>query len=127
MKKFLIQFFTWWNGQTIGTKFFTWRKGILVGEDQFGNKYYQEKKGKRRWVIFNGLSEASMIPPGWHGWMHHRIDVPPSEEEYVAKPWQKEHLGNQTGTPQAYHPPGSILTPNKRPKVTGDYEAWTPE
>ncbi|HET7716433.1 MAG TPA: NADH:ubiquinone oxidoreductase subunit NDUFA12, partial [Bauldia sp.] len=30
MKRFLLQFFTWWNGQTLGTRFFTWRKGIAV-------------------------------------------------------------------------------------------------
>jgi NADH:ubiquinone oxidoreductase subunit len=31
-----------------------------------------------------------------------------------------------TGTPLAYRPPGSILTPEKRPRVTGDYEPWKP-
>ena len=25
MKTFLLQFFTWWNGQTLGTRFHTWR------------------------------------------------------------------------------------------------------
>lgn len=41
MKTFLLQFFTWWNGQTLNTKFYTRRKGERVGEDEFGNVYYQ--------------------------------------------------------------------------------------
>lgn len=79
--KLLLQIFTWWNGQTIGTRFHTWRHGQRVGEDEFGNVYYQggtDSEGRtRRWVIYNGPAEASAIPPGWHGWMHHRTDVSP--------------------------------------------------
>ena len=41
MKEFFTQFFTWWNGQTLGTRFFTWRKGVFVGTDEFGNTYYR--------------------------------------------------------------------------------------
>ena len=33
MKKFLLQFFTWWNGETLGTRLHTWRFGKSVGED----------------------------------------------------------------------------------------------
>ena len=40
--------FTWWNGDTWGTKLFTWRFGDEVGKDDAGNVYYQSKKG-RRW------------------------------------------------------------------------------
>ena len=40
MKNLLLQIFTWWNGQTLGTRFFTWRFGKRVGEDEFGNVYY---------------------------------------------------------------------------------------
>ena len=32
-----------------------------------------------------------------------------------------------TGTPYAYHPPGSILRGGHRARATGDYEPWTPE
>ena len=46
---------------------------------------------------------------------------------YEAKPWQKPHEPNKTGTSQAYRPDGSILTPAKRPHGTGDYQAWRPE
>ncbi|MBX3529765.1 MAG: NADH:ubiquinone oxidoreductase subunit NDUFA12 [Rhizobiaceae bacterium] len=130
MKTFLLQFFTWWNGQTLGTRFFTWRKGKRVGEDQFGNVYYEGGKGvdgrPRRWVIYRDLAEASSIPPGWHGWMHHRVDTPPSAESYAAREWEKPHQPNLTGSAAAYRPKGSLLSGTERPRVTGDYDAWTP-
>ena len=95
MKTFMTQFFTWWNGPTLGTRFFTWRKGTKVGEDQFGNVYYEgtfDSEGrKRRWVIYNGYAEASAIPAGWHGWIHHRVDTAPSQENYKPYPWEKNH------------------------------------
>ena len=125
MKTFLLQFFTWWNGQTLGTRFDTWRKGRFVGSDEAGNRYYTDKTGKRRWVIYNGVAEASAIPPGWHGWMHHRQDDPPAA--YQPREWEKPHEPNLTGTPLAYRPPGSIL--RARPQTPGDsdYEPWTPK
>lgn len=130
MKKFLLQFFTWWSGQTLNTRFHTWRHGTRVGEDEFGNVYYQggtDSEGRtRRWVIYKDLSEASMVPPGWHGWLHHRVDVAPSEENYQPREWQKPHQPNLTGTAAAYRPMGSLSRPGDRPKVTGDYDAWTP-
>ena len=77
---FLKQFFTWWSGQTLGTRFYTWRRGEYVGSDAGGNRYYRAKSAipdsirEHRWVIYNGYAEASAIPPGWHGWMHYRAD-----------------------------------------------------
>ena len=53
----------------------------------------------RRWVIYKNLAEASQVPPEWHGWMHYMVDTPPTEEAYVARPWQKQHVMNMTGTP----------------------------
>ncbi|WP_310620184.1 NADH:ubiquinone oxidoreductase subunit NDUFA12 [Flexibacterium corallicola] len=126
MKRFILQLFSWWHEETMGTRFFTWRKGVLVGTDENGNTYYKERDGNRRWVKYSGLAEASMIPPGWHGWMHHRTDTPPTEEEYSPKEWEGKHQPNMTGTSGAYRPKGSILGADKRPEVTGDYEAWTP-
>lgn len=130
MKQLITQIFTWWNGQTIGTRFFTWRKGTKVGEDEFGNVYYEGPNttwgGPRRWVVYKGYAEASAIPPGWHGWMHYRTDTPPSKENYVPREWQKGHRANPTGGPNAYRPKGSIAAGGERPRVTGDYDAWTP-
>jgi NADH:ubiquinone oxidoreductase subunit len=128
---FLKQLFTWWNGQTLNTRFYTWRKGEFVGTDELGNKYYRapsalpESIAERRWVIYNGYSEASSIPPGWHGWMHHRTDVPPSGEVYVPREWQKPHHPNMTGTPGAYRPRGSIVS-GPAPQAP-DYSAWRPD
>ena len=128
--KTLLQIFTWWNGSTIGTRFHTWRFGKRVGEDQFGNVYYEggrDAEGRtRRWVSYNGYAEASAIPPGWHGWMHHRTDISPAHENYVAREWEQAHRSNKTGTAEAYRPLGSLARAGERPRVTGDYDAWTP-
>lgn len=125
--KLIDQIFTWWNGQTVGTRLFTARHGRKVGEDDQGNIFYQTADGKRRWVIYNGVAEASRVSPDWHGWLHHTYDVPPSEQKLPRKEWEKDHKPNLTGTPLAYHPPGSVLTPERRRRVDSDYEAWTPE
>jgi NADH:ubiquinone oxidoreductase subunit len=58
--------------------------------------------------------------------MHYRTDIPPTEDNYRPREWEKPHQPNLTGTPAAYRPRGSILTPESRPEVTGDYEPWTP-
>lgn len=134
MKLFLLRIFTWWNGFTFGTQLWTWRFGELVGTDEMGNRYYRNKGGKidptlgieRRWVIYNGYAEATKISPDWHGWMHHTVDVPPTEEHYTPREWEKPHRPNLTGTPAAYRPSGSTLASGQRPQATGDYQAWTP-
>lgn len=132
--RWLAQIFTWWNGQTVNTRFNTWLKGELVGHDEFGNFYYRTRGGKidpvlgfeRRWVIYADQSEASQVPPGWYGWLHHTSDVPPTQENYQAHEWQLPHQPNRTGTPQAYRPMGSTLSTAHRAPVAGDYEAWKP-
>ncbi len=131
MLGFLKQFFTWWSGQTVGLRFYTWRNGEFVGEDEAGNRYYRapsklpDSIAERRWVIYNGYAEASAIPPGWHGWMHHRVDTPPSETGYQAREWQKPHGPNMTGTASAYRPAGSLLSAKPKP-TDPDYEPWQP-
>lgn len=103
-----------------------------VGQDSGGNTYYRAKarkgyKHERRWVIYEGVAEASKVPPEWHGWLHHQTDVVPSDgSNSFRRPWQKPHQQNMTGTTGAYRPPGHILEGGKRDKATGDYESWTP-
>jgi NADH:ubiquinone oxidoreductase subunit len=134
IKLFLLRFFTWWNGANLNTLFHTWRHGELVGHDEFGNAYYRSRGGKkdpalgfvRRWVIYNGYAEGSMTPPGWNGWLHHTVDAPPTEEDYKPREWEKPHIGNPTGTPQALRPKGSTMGPGVRQATGGDYQAWTP-
>ena len=123
MKQFFLKFFTWWSGQTFGTQLWTWRFGELVGTDEQGNRYYRTIGRKidptlgfeRRWVIYNGYAEASRIPPDWHGWMHHTVDVAPTEESYTPREWEQPHIPNMTGTAQAYRPSGSTLASGRRP------------
>jgi NADH:ubiquinone oxidoreductase subunit len=131
--KILKTFFTWWNGATWNTRFYTWRKGEFVGQDETGNKYYRAKSAlpdsipERRWVIYAGYSEASQIPAGWHGWMHHRVATPPSQESYAPHEWQLPHQENFTGSSAAYHPPGSIAKGGNVHVSAPDYQAWKPE
>ena len=123
----LRQIFTWWNGTTIGTRIFTAREGEFVGEDEEGNRFYRTSDDRRRWVIYAGEAEASQVSPDWHGWLHRTFDAPPTEQPLKRKDWEKPHRPNLTGTEGAYRPPGSVLTPAKRPPAAGDYESWTPE
>lgn len=129
----LAQLFTWWNSTTFGTSFTLWRRGArLVGRDEQGNRYFEESApsmpggGKRRWVVYHGVAEASRVPPDWHGWLHHTFDEPPTVAPLLRRKWEKDHVPNMTGTPLAYHPPGSLVTGAAAP-VAKDYEAWSPE
>ena len=97
----------------------------LVGEDQYGNKYYEKKKTDKRFVIFNGKVEASKIPPMWHAWLHKIINKPPLKRKKIYN-WQKDHLPNLTGTAFAVKPKGSLLDKGFRQKSSADYESWTP-
>jgi NADH:ubiquinone oxidoreductase subunit len=128
----LKKIFTWWNGATIGALYDISRRGVLVGEDDQGNKYYQERKASldgrpRRWVVYNGVVEASRVPVDWHGWLHHTFEDPPTVAPFKTKSWEQPHMPNMTGTVAAYRPPGSLERGGRRQKATGDYEAWTPE
>jgi NADH:ubiquinone oxidoreductase subunit len=125
-KDFLIEIFAWWRGNTWGTRLWTRLHGKHVGTDAEGNSYFLGNDG-RRVVIYNGPAEASRIPPGWHGWMHYRTDVIPTEDSYKPREWERPHQPNLTGTAGAYRPDGSILGKGERPRVTGDYDAWSPE
>lgn len=121
----ILSALTWWNGQTLNTRFWTWRNGVKVGEDGQGNVFYRNRDDTRRWVIFNGESEASRVDPDWHGWLHYTWDEPPTDKPMAHKPWEKPHLENLTGTLAAYAPPGSIR--KGAPASRADYEAWSPE
>ncbi len=133
MFSFLNWLFTWWNGPTVGTAIFTWAKGRFVGEDEQGNRYYEQKtlpkgqKRRRRWVVYKGVAEATRVPPEWHAWLHHIAEEPPTVAPLKRQAWEKDHKPNQTGTPGAYRPGGSVLRPGgERQPAGGDYEAWQP-
>lgn len=129
----LSEIFSWWGGNTWGTRLTIWRSADQVGEDEYGNRYYEQRNGvgpldrPRRFVIYKDLADASKVPPEWHGWLHYTVDTRPNDENYRKRPWQKRHRMNMTGTSQAYRPQGSILRPQKRTEPPADYTAWKPD
>ncbi len=86
-----------------------------VGDDEFGNQYFINKKNKR-FVIYKGIAEPSKIPAEWHGWIHYSVQNPPSNPRKYY--WQKIHLPNLTGTKSAYSPKNSASS--------SQYQAWNP-
>lgn len=123
---FAHRIFTWWEVETFGTWLMTRFRGHMVGSDHCGNRYYENRQGTRRWVLYEGEVEASKVPPEWHGWLHHTVFHPPAAE-VISKSWEKEHSPNLTGTPYAYRPPGHPSAGGQRDRATGDYERWRPE
>jgi NADH:ubiquinone oxidoreductase subunit len=114
----------------IGTLLYTTLFGQSVGQDEFGNRYFQERKvvqGRRRkrWVVYKGLAEASKVPARWHRWLHYTTDKTPKDNN-ATYAWEKPHLPNLTGTQHAYVPEGHIRKGGRRYKVAADYEAWVP-
>lgn len=126
----LSKIFTWWDGATIGTSWYSLRKGKSVGEDVFGNTYFELRKPgegeSRRWVIYNGANDASRVPPEWHGWLHHSYDDIPESHLPQPRIWEKDYTPNLTGTADAYRPAGALESGGVRAAATGDYEPWNP-
>ena len=118
---FLKQIFTWWYRQTFGTFIYTLIIGKFVGEDEFGNKYYSDSKGKKRWVIYKKRVESTKIPPNWHSWIHFQTKNKPNLKGQLFS-WQKQHEENLTGTKRAHKPDGSML--NNEKKDMKKYETW---
>jgi NADH:ubiquinone oxidoreductase subunit len=113
---------------SIGTIIFSRLNGRRVGNDGFGNVYYEERrppKGRRtkRWVLYKGLAEPSKIPPEWHAWLHHTVETALTPED---RPWRKPHVPNLSGTSGAYVPTGDERRGGRRQQASGDYQAWTP-
>jgi NADH:ubiquinone oxidoreductase subunit len=114
-----------------GLVLMTLRQGGFVGKDSLGNRYFQQRiaaKGARprRWVVYaHGGTDASVIGPEWHAWLHHLTDeaLPDSGR----KPWQKPHQPNLTGTVAGYRPAGHDYEGGQRAAASGDYQAWTPD
>jgi NADH:ubiquinone oxidoreductase subunit len=130
----LDKIFTWWSGATLGALNTVRKRGVFIGEDAYGNRYYEAKDTrdsydgrKRRWVIYKGYAEATKIPPDWHGWIHHTFEQPPTVAPLKRRAWEKDHQPNLTGTPHAYRPRGSLARGGERQSATGDYQAWRPE
>ncbi len=128
----LGKIFTWWDGATIGTLVNSAMTGKQVGTDAQGNRYFRGKKHRpdgteRRWVIYNGINDASRVPAEWHGWLHNSYDGIPESHLPPPRIWEVDYTPNATGTAKAYRPQGALERGGKRARATGDYEAWSPE
>uniref|UniRef100_A0A8D0UCS1 NADH dehydrogenase [ubiquinone] 1 alpha subcomplex subunit 12 n=1 Tax=Sus scrofa TaxID=9823 RepID=A0A8D0UCS1_PIG len=75
------------------------RVGTLVGEDKYGNKYYEDNKqffGRHRWVIYttemNGRDtfwdvDGSMVPPECRSIMDFKLELhEPEQPEQTETP-----------------------------------------
>ena len=118
MLTFIKEILTWWNRQTLGTRLQTIFLGKLVGEDEFGNKYYENRKKNKRWVIYKDEIEATKIPVEWYSWMHSIKNKIEKNHDLKKYEWQKPHQPNLTGTDSAYYP-------NKNKNVNEKkYKSW---
>lgn len=114
--------------QKIKTRF----QGILIGEDEFGNKYYEtrmlfrQSRGlQKRWVIYpSGGVEASNIPASWFGWLHYTSEAP--LEINAPTKWVRRHKHNVTGTTRRYAATNSLLKENPDHLQKKTYQAWQP-
>ena len=80
--------------------------GFIKVEESVLNpeKYYENNKGKKRWVIYSSEIDATKIPVEWYSWMHftpNRIEKKHDLEKYD---WQKPHQSYLSGTDEAYYP-----------------------
>jgi len=110
------------------------KNGTLIGEDKYGNKYYQNDEyfyGRNRWIIYNpkhGVDyDASMVPAEWFGWLHYKTDVPPTVKAPASYSWIQEHTANTSGSSAGA---GTLMGSNNaympytttKPKI----ESWVP-
>ena len=128
LKRSLRFLFTWWNGTTVGTKLHTYFNGKKVGEDYFGNLYYESKDKKNRWCIYSNESEASKISPEWNSWLRFIVVARPKDND-TKHEWQKLFNGNLTGLDSVYKPRTVRTSVSKEDleSYQSDYKAWKPE
>jgi NADH:ubiquinone oxidoreductase subunit len=116
----------------LGTRLDAWLNGIAVGRDSVGNRYYrarrkQQGQCERRWVIYAGEPEASVVPPEWHFWLHHLADSPLPVQSRFHQPWQKPHQPDLTGTVAAWLPAWHTLRGGSGHQGKEEYQAWRPQ
>eukprot|EP00045_Choanoeca_perplexa_P021498 m.6416 g.6416 ORF g.6416 m.6416 type:complete len:129 (-) comp8471_c0_seq1:78-464(-) len=94
--------------------------GSLMGQDKFGNKYYEDMdqmfSQHRRVDYVRDDFNASQVPPEWHRWLQYMTDDVPNPEE-PRKKWEQEHTENLTDSPNRYTPFSTVP-----PKI----QAWKP-
>ncbi len=120
----LKEIFTWWNGQTLGTRIWSYLNGKLVGSDDLGNKYYKNRNDSKRWVIYRGNIESTYVNPEWNNWLRYTSSTKPGDA--IKYEWQKEHAPNLTGTDASYDPQIS-KSKNELINKNEDYKKWNPD
>jgi len=109
----------------------TWLFGQFMGYDEFGNKYYQDKRSNKdpkrynkRWVLYAKAVEASSVPATWHGWLHHNCQAPLIRK---TAPVTLDQQCNMTGTTQAYQPASIDGDGYLAKNTVKRYQAWQPD
>ncbi|MEZ5914054.1 MAG: NADH-ubiquinone oxidoreductase subunit NDUFA12 family protein [Parvularculaceae bacterium] len=116
---------------TYSTSLTLFRRGArLVGKDEQGNRYYEEKspsgpEGGKRWVVYHGVADASRVPPDWHGWIHHIRRTADGRAVEAARV-QKDHLPGHDRYAARLSPAGSLSRAGG-PAPLRDYETWSPD
>ncbi|KAM0813292.1 putative NADH dehydrogenase [ubiquinone] 1 alpha subcomplex subunit [Seiridium cardinale] len=103
------------------------KAGILVGTDRFGNKFFENSEElplRTRWVDYAKHDyDPAQIEPGWHAWISHVMDKPPTQDPnlaYKRRQWEDtdaKTIPNYTLTRGAYKPYSTV-----KPKHT----TWEP-
>lgn len=117
------------DGNLFVTLFEKGPSGKLVGEDQFGNRYYEDNDAsynRKRWVIYKDMStyNPSIVPPEWHGWLNYINDFDPESHKFKRPIYAIDAGVTKTGTLECYKPKGVWDNPTKRNWLK--YEAWQP-
>ena len=116
----------------------------LVGEDRYGNRYYEDFYGddsnpsgtSTRWVELSDRAEWFMtgrkIPSEWNGWLHRVYDDPHTagNAHYYDPIYKRRHMPLASGEPHAPYPLGHLSHPYRGTfqKYTQArvYTAWDP-
>ncbi len=122
-----FRIFSWWTGSTFGTWLLTRRHGTAVGEDADGNRYFEDRRTGRRWVLYAKDNDASRVPPEWHLWLHRTRREPPGEVSLPQRAWERPWRPNPTGTAAAELPSGALAAGGRRAASSADYRPWTPD
>lgn len=93
----------------------SFRKKKLVGEDEFGNKYYRSHE--KRFIKYSDNKDPTTISPYWYLWLHYAVDEKRSKTKMD---WQLERIPNRTGTKFSYNPRNAQVCRDE------DYSPWKP-
>lgn len=116
------------------------RSGTLIGTDQNGNKYYENRAyqvGRHRWAVFANPWDysASSIPPGWHAWLCCIHDGAPSVHAYSRPfyelaPWDGRYGSSSHEGATALTPERDVHLPKGHVKKGGRswarFQQWVP-